>query len=207
MQPAAARIARDTRNIRLHTARPTGGETQNSPPPTRMQTQTTPNTKPTQNTGSTVPSRTETERKKEHGRTAWKKETDKGFLPKHTSRSYNLVTEKTISPIKKQPRDLNRQFSKEDIQMANKHMKRCPTSLIITEVHIKTTMKYPLTPVRMAITNSRSLLRLMYIRSVMPSNHLILRCPLLLLPPIPPSIRIFSNESTLHMKVESRAVD
>ena len=51
-----------------------------------------------------------------------------------------------------------------------------------------------------SITNSRSLLRLMSIESVMPSSHLILCHPLLLLPPIPPSIRVFSNESTLHMR-------
>ena len=49
-------------------------------------------------------------------------------------------------------------------------------------------------------TNSRSSLRLMSIESVMPSSHLILCRPLLLLPPIPPSIRVLSNESTLHMR-------
>ena len=47
----------------------------------------------------------------------------------------------------------------------------------------------------LSITNSRSLLKLMSIESVTPSNHLILCCPLLLLPPIPPSIRVFSSES------------
>ena len=51
-----------------------------------------------------------------------------------------------------------------------------------------------------SITNCQSSLRLMSIESVMPSSHLILCCPLLLLPPIPPSIRVFSNESTLHMR-------
>ena len=52
----------------------------------------------------------------------------------------------------------------------------------------------------LSITNSRSSLKLMSIESVMPSSHLILCHPLLLLPPIPPSIRVFSNESTLCMK-------
>ena len=52
----------------------------------------------------------------------------------------------------------------------------------------------------LSITNSQSSLKLMSIESVMPSSHLILHCPLLLLPPIPPSIRVFSNESTLHMR-------
>ena len=52
----------------------------------------------------------------------------------------------------------------------------------------------------LSITNSRSSLRLTSIESVMPSSHLILCCPLLLLPPIPPSIRVFSNESTLCMR-------
>ena len=50
------------------------------------------------------------------------------------------------------------------------------------------------------IINFRSLLRLMSIKLVMPSNHLMLCRPLLLLRPIPPSIRVFSNESTLHMR-------
>ena len=52
----------------------------------------------------------------------------------------------------------------------------------------------------LSITNSRSSLRLTSIESVMPSSHLILCHPLLLLPPIPPSIRVFSNESVLHMR-------
>ena len=54
--------------------------------------------------------------------------------------------------------------------------------------------------VSLSITNTRSLLKSMSIESVMPSSHLILCYPLLLLPPIPPSIRVFSNESTLRMK-------
>ena len=52
----------------------------------------------------------------------------------------------------------------------------------------------------LSITNSRSSPKLMSIESVMPSSHLILCRPLLLLPPIPPRIRVFSNESTLHMR-------
>ena len=51
-----------------------------------------------------------------------------------------------------------------------------------------------------SISNSQSSLKRMSIESVMPSSHLILCCPLLLLPPIPPSIRVFSNESTLCMR-------
>ena len=52
----------------------------------------------------------------------------------------------------------------------------------------------------LSITNSRSLLKLMPIESVMPSSHLILYCPLLLLTPIPPSIKVFSNETALCMR-------
>ena len=58
----------------------------------------------------------------------------------------------------------------------------------------------------LSITNSRSPLRLTSIESVMLSSHLILSRPLLLLPPIPPSIRVFSNESTLRMRCQSTGV-
>ena len=78
---------------------------------------------------------------------------DKGLISKIYKQLTRLHTRRTINPMKRWAKDLNRKFPKEDIKRIQRHMKGCSASLALREIQIKTTMRYYFTPVRMAIIN------------------------------------------------------
>ena len=125
------------------------------------------------------------------------KQLTKDLSPKYTSSSKSSILEKqtTKQKICRRPKQRFLQRRHTDSQ----HMKRCSTLLIIQSVQSLSHVQLFATPwtaahqVSLFITNSWSLLKLTSIELVMPSNHLIFCCPLLLPPSIFPSIRVFSR--------------
>ena len=135
------------------------------------------------------------------------KATDRRFISKIYNEHMQLTIRKTTQS-KYGAKDLNRHSCKEDTQMANKQKERCSTSFIIVVIVVQSPscIQFFATPwsvacqASLAITLSLSLLKLMSIELVMPSNYLILCCLLLLLLSILPSIKVFSNESAVRIK-------
>ena len=87
---------------------------------------------------------------------AWNLMTRKNQRSEYIKNTYNSKNKETNNPIQKWAKDLNRPFSKDDIQMVNKHMKRCSTSLVIREIKIKILMRHHFIPIRIATIKTKT---------------------------------------------------